>query len=376
MTPGGVAHLDAKVAATGVPDVVLDWSTGDETVATVDAHGVVTAVGEGEVRVTVASTSHPDVRDDAVVVVARAAVDATRTTVDVTPAALTADGRSTATIRVQLADAFGAAVDREAVLTVANVSNGRVGPFEAQGRGLYTATYTAGIHRGRIDIVVKVDGVAMSSTPTVTLTRDFYLGDNAATIECPDADVGDTGRVGGVTYTKRARSDDTVVASLDTLIGNGDGPNGWDRLPTTCTSGVTDFHRLFRNRTGFNEDLAFDQDIGDWDTGNVTTMAGLFYKAPFNQDIGRWNTSSVTNFIQTFYGAHAFDQDISGWDTSAMSPDKFDGKSMMFRMFYNASAFDQDLSGWCVSAITASPTEFDAGAAGWTQPRPAWGTCP
>ena len=43
---------------------------------------------------------------------------------------------------------------------------------------------------------------------------------------------------------------------------------------------------------------AFNQDIGSWNTAQVTNMNGMFDRASaFNQDIGSWNTAQVTYMI-------------------------------------------------------------------------------
>ncbi|MDC0142023.1 BspA family leucine-rich repeat surface protein [bacterium] len=41
--------------------------------------------------------------------------------------------------------------------------------------------------------------------------------------------------------------------------------------------------------------LPFNQDIGNWNVSNVTTMKSMFNDTPFNQNIGGWNVSKVTD---------------------------------------------------------------------------------
>ena len=44
---------------------------------------------------------------------------------------------------------------------------------------------------------------------------------------------------------------------------------------------------------------AFNQDIGSWNTAQVTDMNDMFYTASaFNQDIGSWNTAQVTRIME------------------------------------------------------------------------------
>ena len=170
---------------------------------------------------------------------------------------------------------------------------------------------------------------AVTGTAAVSVAAPFsLLAANGVTVICSVAAVGDTGTLGGVTYTKRSK------AQIDALVDADD----YSPLATTCTSDVTDMRSMFKDATSFN------QNISSWDVSSVTLMSYMFNEAAsFNRDIGSWDVSSVTD---------------------------------MSRMFWLAKAFNQDLSGWCVSNFTSQPDTFDNQATSWVLDRPVWGTCP
>ena len=115
------------------------------------------------------------------------------------------------------------------------------------------------------------------------------------------------------------------------------------------TSRVTDMSLLFRGQP--NSPVHFNEDIGYWDTSNVTDMSGMFsYAKSFNQDIGCWDTSNVTSMRSMFKGAESFNQHISCWDTSSVAN--------MRSMFDGAESFDQDISDWSAPLIPEPPEDF------------------
>lgn len=191
---------------------------------------------------------------------------------------------------------------------------------------------------------ITVDGA--KNIMAIFKRKAFYLAENGVTIKAPDAAIGDTGKVNGVTYTKRSVDQITV-----------------DNAATTCTSGITTMNYLFP------EKMTFNADISHWDVSSVTNMNNMFNTAvAFNQDLTAWDVSNVTSMERMFTSAKSFNGDISTWDVSNVTN--------MEGMFRTATDFNRDLSGWCVTKITSKPTRFDSFDNFSENNHPVWGTCP
>ncbi len=76
-------------------------------------------------------------------------------------------------------------------------------------------------------------------------------------------------------------------------------------------SAITDVTSMFQQ-------TSMNVDISGWNTGNITTMLGLFYNnSTFNQDISNWDTSNVTSLYLTFSGASSLNADLNTKDTGS-----------------------------------------------------------
>ncbi len=131
-------------------------------------------------------------------------------------------------------------------------------------------------------------------------------------------------------------------------------------LPST----VTDCSRMFYDCQNFN------QNIGDWNVGNVTNMSEMFAHAqnfnngdePVRSDkpLNSWNVGNVTNMYQMFYGAVNFNQSLIDWDINKVQnmTQIFDATPMSpynIEMFgFNKKNVDcvvGDFSGWSECSV-------------------------
>lgn len=125
---------------------------------------------------------------------------------------------------------------------------------------------------------------------------------------------------------------------------------GCSNLTLTATdtpdlSNVTDMSQMFLGA------LAFNGNIGNWNTSAVTDMTAMFaYATAFNQNLSSWNTAAVTGMSSMFYDASAFNQNIGSWNTANVTN--------MSSMFEGATAFNQNLGGWNVSSLTSAGNMF------------------
>jgi len=281
---------------------------------------------------------------------------------DTTPPVITLTGSST--INLTVGDTFtepGATAtdDMDGNITSSITTTGTVNTSTA---GTYIIYYTVSDAAGNI---AQVNRTVIVSAAVASIY--FENG----TCKCPNATVGDTAVIGGVTYT--AVDNSTIAAE----IANGNG--------NLCTTKVTDMEFLFKNNTSFNTDIgfwdtssvsnmyqmfqnasSFNQDIGSWDISNLTNVGNMFGNATsFNQDISSWDVSSLTSLRSMFNGASSFNQDISSWDVSNVTD--------MWGLFANATSFNQDIGSWNTEAVTNMEVMFQY-ATSFNQDLSNWNT--
>jgi surface protein len=125
---------------------------------------------------------------------------------------------------------------------------------------------------------------------------------------------------------------------------------------------VTSTVHMFRQATAFN------QPIGSWDVSKVTNMSFMFgVTNNFNQPLNSWDVSQVTDMSYMFVGARDFNQPLNNWDLSQTTT--------ISAMFYGAQSFNQPVNEWNVSGVTNMLGAFYSAAA-FNQPLTEWTISP
>ncbi len=278
------------------------------------------------------------------------------------------------------------------------------GTAEAGTQGSYTPFATVSNYFGGDETNSATPGTTsttISFNLTVSAVPSTRIYFENGTCKCPDATVGDTEVINGVTYTvvnnttigSQVNNNNmnlctTLVTRMNELFKDYNSTSVGD-MSFWDTSNVTNMYGMFYGATlgvsfsqnlnnwdvsnidnmglmfhqsNFNGDIsdwdvsnvlsmeytfannpAFNQDIGNWNTSSVTSMFLMFRSSAFNQPIGNWDTSNVTNMGQMFSGA-SFNQPIGNWDTSSVTN--------MERMFIDAISFNQPIGNWDTSSVT------------------------
>ena len=97
----------------------------------------------------------------------------------------------------------------------------------------------------------------------------------------------------------------------------------------------------------FQDAMAFNGDISNWDVSSLKNMFVMFWSAKsFNCDLSKWDVSHVTNMDKMFYDAKSFKRKLCGasWVDSEAT------KTLMFEGSYGSIAVTA-----CEATATFSP---------------------
>jgi len=134
-------------------------------------------------------------------------------------------------------------------------------------------------------------------------------------------------------------------------------------LPDYIKPNIRTMYRMFDDAFDSSTSVSIPTNIGNWDTSAITNMSGTFRATatigtqPSMPSITGWDVSAVTNMSELFKGRN-FNQNIGLWDTGEVT--------IMRSMFEDNTVFDQDISSWDVSNVVVS-TDFDTNTnVNWT----------
>ncbi len=132
------------------------------------------------------------------------------------------------------------------------------------------------------------------------------------------------------------------LVSMGSMFAEAENITGLEDTSGWNLSNVKDMSRMFQY-------CNFTIDTSTWDTSSVTNMSGMFIESGITIDTSNWDTSSVTNLSGMFELSSA-NIDTSNWDTSSVTN--------MSNMFFDSS-MDIDTSNWDTSSVTNMSGMFE-----------------
>lgn len=347
MDVGTTQQLVATISPTGadaLPDMVIEYTTTDATVATVDSTGLITAIADGDCRIGCTATYQGTV---------------------------TASDSS--------------------YLAVNAVSAGKPPPYEGTDWEMEVGPGWLYLSTGLSTIPYSVDwgdGTTATHTASQGVLRHQYTGTGNWTckVSILESDLKPTQHcIQGDALLSVTKWPTKVITGV-AFQATGGCPK-LTSVPDTLPATWTTLSNMFKDSTTFNQDItgwdtsnikdmsymfyaanAFNQPIGNWNVSNVTSMQAMFNSNKgFNQPLANWDVSKVTTMQAMFSLNGAFNQPIGNWNTASLSEVR--------SMFYNNKIFTQDISKWNTSKITSMYRQnFDYGtSSSWlASNKPVW----
>jgi hypothetical protein len=183
-------------------------------------------------------------------------------------------------------------------------------------------------------------------TKSVQIMSNLFFACNTYNLPIGNWDVGSVIKMDGIfcaTIKFNQNISEWNTKNVDTLALAFQGsaynnPLNWD------VSNVVDFTQTFQ--ASF-----FDQPLAHWNVSSAKYMPAMFnnIRAPYNHPLTYWNVSKVTNFSEMF-GFTSYNQSLEFWDVSL--GENFSG------MFNAARAFNQPIGKWNVSSAVNMNSMF------------------
>ena len=301
----------------------ITWSSSDESIATVDADGVVTGVAEGEVVITakcggISANWSVMVESTAM----EASIDWEYTTDDTT---------GTITLTEYIGASNDVVVYNQYTANGKNYSHVVLGESKLQGVLL-------GDNQGWAPTGPFIGSAKRGSISSITLKRNVELPENSSYMlnSCSSL----SALIMDGSNTKSAVNMSSFICSgnlVELDVSN------WD------TSNVTNMAGMFSGCSALAT-----LDASNWDTGNVTDMRNMFFRCEAITviDASGWETSSVKNMSGMFrFCTNLIDAKVSEWDTSSVTDIGY--------IFGNCQSIEAlDISNWNTSAVTTMDHAF------------------